>query len=91
MEILADERPDKSQDLEGCVFNVSFDFSEGKILCIGLKYIGGNPSNGRNYRFDHANIWKSENDRPERVPINEALDILRSHHLTLKDVKSYLR
>lgn len=90
MEILADARPQKGQDLEGCIFNVSFQFSRDRSLCIGFRYVGGNPDNSRNYRFDHANLWMGGIEEHENLPKKEAQAILRRHHLTLREMSSYL-
>ena len=93
MEVIADDRPDKSPDLEGCIFNVSFRFSDW-ILCVGMEYMGGNPSCSRNYRFNHANICisgKQIDELIEGVSKNDALRILKNERIFLRDICSYLQ
>jgi len=86
----ADVRPEQSQDLEDCIFNVTIDISGKLTLCVGLKYSGGNPNNHRNYRFDHANLWKDGFENPEMISMTVARRILRSRGLLLRDLPTYL-
>jgi len=90
MEILADSRPQKNQDLEGCIFNVSIRISGGRSVCVGLRYIGGGPDNTRNYRLDHVNLWKEDVEEPQIISRQETQKLLRSHGILLRDVPAYL-
>jgi len=91
MDIRADERPEQGQGLEGCVFNLALDVSDNLALCVGIRYIGGNPSNHKNYRFDHANLWRDGSESPERISMTEARRILRGQGLLLRDLPVYLK
>ncbi len=90
MDIRADVRPEQNHDLEGAIFNVSFDISGDMSLCVGMRYIGGNPYIPQNYRFDHANMWRDGIGEPKSISLLETRRLLRSHRVFLKDIVSYL-
>ena len=62
MMILAEPKPmEGDSSLESCVFNVSFGdigSERNESLCVGLKYIGGNPNKPSSYEFLEAIVWR---------------------------------
>jgi len=50
--------------------------------CIGFQYLGGNPLNPKNWKYDHTNYWDDDtNQNGKPVPVTrKTLDKILSRH-----------